>query len=86
MTERTDEGVDKSGIRLTRKALEAPPPLDREETTDPGNQDDGLRLTREVLWALPPLGREDGAVAAMVEGMLEAAELLQEDDSEGTES
>jgi hypothetical protein len=56
------------------------------EPSEPANQDDGVGLTREVLRALPPLGRGDKAVQAIVEGMLEAVELLQEDDSEGTES
>ena len=56
------------------------------EPNDQGNQDDGVALTREVLRALPPLTREDEAAAGIIEGMLKATELLQEDDSEGARS
>ncbi len=51
-----------------------------EERTEPGHLEDGVRLTRKVIQALPPLSREDKAVAVIVEGMIRAAELLQEDD------
>jgi hypothetical protein len=51
------------------------------ERNDPGQADgDGVRLTRQVLGGLPPLSREDEATAAVVSGMLEAAQLLKEDD------
>jgi hypothetical protein len=40
----------------------------------------GVRLTREVLRALPPLSAEDEATAAIIKGMLTAAELLEQDD------
>ena len=56
------------------------------ESSDAANQDDGVELTREVLRALSPLDRGDEAVAAVVEGMLEAVEVLQADDIESTES
>jgi hypothetical protein len=55
------------------------------ERTGAGDRESGVRLTREVLRALPPLSREDEAMAAVIEGMLVAAELLQEDDIETTE-
>jgi hypothetical protein len=52
------------------------------ELSDPADQDDGIELTREVLRALPPRDRGDKAVQAIVEGVLEAAELLEADDSD----
>jgi hypothetical protein len=55
------------------------------ERTDLDRIGGGVRLTREVLRALPPLSREDEAVAAIVQGMMTAAELLQEDDIGATE-
>jgi len=42
-------------------------------------------LTQNVIQALPPLDHGDEAIKATVEGMLEAAELLREDDIESTE-
>jgi len=46
----------------------------------------GARLTREVLEALPPLDRSDEAIKAMVEGMLVATMVLEEDDIGTTET
>jgi hypothetical protein len=46
---------------------------------------EGVRLTRKVLEALPPLDREDEAISAVIEGMLVAANVLEEDDIESTE-
>jgi hypothetical protein len=56
------------------------------ERTDLDRIGGGVRLTREVLRALPSLSREDAATAAIVEGMIAAAELLQEDEIESAES
>jgi len=55
------------------------------EQTDPADRN-GILLAREVIGALPPLDREDEAIAAVIEGMLAAAELLQGDEITTTES
>ena len=47
------------------------------EQNEPSDPKGGIRLSREVLEALPPLSREDGAIKAMVEGILVAPDLLQ---------
>ena len=46
----------------------------------PRKRADGVRLTREVVWALLPMSREDEAVAAIIDGALVSAELLEEDE------
>jgi hypothetical protein len=56
------------------------------ERTDLDRIGGGVRLTREVLGTLPPLDRGDEAVKATVEGLLAAAELLEEDDIGTTEA
>lgn len=52
------------------------------ELTDPGPLEDGIGVTRKVIEALPPIDHEGEAVQAVVEGMIRAAELLQQDDVE----
>jgi hypothetical protein len=51
------------------------------ERNNPVDLKSRIGWTREVLRALPPLDREDEAMAAIIEGMLKAAELLQEGDT-----
>ena len=56
------------------------------ERAEANRKDDGVCLTRAVLEALPPLDRGDEAIAAAIEGLLDAVELLQQDDIERTEA
>ncbi len=55
------------------------------ERTDPDQLKDGISMTLRVLETLPPQDRSDEAIKATVEGMLRAATLLEQDDTEGAE-
>lgn len=50
------------------------------ERTDPHHLEGGVRLTRAVLESLPPLSHQDEATAAIIEGMLTATEVLEQDE------
>lgn len=50
------------------------------ERSSPQEGHDGIRLIRRVLEALPAQDVKDEAIKATVEGMVRAAELLQEGD------